>query len=58
MTDIEVDLEKGLGADGWRRGPWRMALQFDKTNKNQMIKLKTDIHGNKRITATVEIKVR
>ena len=58
MADIEVNLNKGIKADGWPRGPWKMTLRFDKTNKNQMIKLKSDLHGNKTITATVEITVK
>jgi len=58
MADIEVDLNKGLEADGWPRGPWKMNLHFDKTNKNQMIKLKSDCQGDETITVRIEIKVR
>ena len=58
MADMEVDLHKGFEVDGWPRGPWKQTLHFDKTNKNQIIKLKTDCHGEETITARIEIKVR
>ena len=58
MGNIDVDLDKGLEADGWPRGPWRTRIIFDKNNKQQMLKLTANPKTDQVITAEIEIKVR